>query len=145
MLGLLGQVITAGAHAVGLATHATPAISNRSLTEFYLTQPAVMLHVLQGPLQFEGMLNLEGLTLRRGELNAGVWGEGYMDRRHPHTFLHEAMAVVRPLGAGGALDVSLAAGKGFAPFGTDDPMSRPFVKFPANHHLSQVLEDRTSV
>ncbi len=63
-----------------------------------------------------------------------------MDRRHPHTYLHEAMAVLRPLGTGRALDVSLAAGKGFVPFGTDDPMARPFVKFPANHHLSQVLE-----
>src|SRR5690606_22723938 len=31
-------------------------------------------------------------------------------------------------------------GRGFAPFGTDDPMARPFVKFPANHHLAQVLE-----
>jgi hypothetical protein len=40
--------------------------------------------------------------------------------------------------AGGAL--SLSVGKGFAPYGTDDPMSRPVVKFPTNHHLSQVLE-----
>jgi hypothetical protein len=138
MLGLLGQVITAGAHAVGLATHATPAISNRSLTEFYLTQPAVMLHVLQGPLQFEGMLNLEGLTLRRGELNAGVWGEGYMDRRHPHTFLHEAILTISAAALGSQL--SLSAGRGFAPYGTDDPMTRPFVKYPSNHHLSQILE-----
>ena len=35
---------------------------------------------------------------------------------------------------------SLSAGKGFAPYGTDDPMSRRMVKFPANHHLSQLLE-----
>ena len=35
---------------------------------------------------------------------------------------------------------SLAAGRGFAPFGTDDPMMRPFVKFPVNHHLGQILE-----
>jgi hypothetical protein len=36
--------------------------------------------------------------------------------------------------------ISLTAGRGFAPFGTDDPMMRPFVRFPANHHLGQVLE-----
>jgi hypothetical protein len=138
MLGLLGQVITAGAHAVGLATHATPAISNRSLTEFYVTQPAVMLHASHGSLQFDGMLNLEGLTLRRGELNAGVWGESYMDRRHPHTFLHEAILTISAAALGNQL--SLSAGRGFAPYGTDDPMIRPFVKYPSNHHLSQILE-----
>jgi hypothetical protein len=36
--------------------------------------------------------------------------------------------------------VSLALGKGFAPFGTDDPMSRPIVRYPVNHHLAQILE-----
>ena len=39
---------------------------------------------------------------------------------------------------GGAF--SLSAGKGFAPYGTDDPMSRPVLKYPTNHHLSQILE-----
>jgi hypothetical protein len=138
MFGILGQIVTVGAHAVGLATHATPAMSNESLTEFYLTQPVVMVHAQRGPLQLDGMLNLEGLTLRRGELNAGVWGEGYMDRRHPHTYLHEAVFTVGAQALGNQL--SLSAGRGFAPFGTDDPMTRPFVKYPSNHHLSQILE-----
>ena len=40
----------------------------------------------------------------------------------------------------GAARVSLSIGKGFAPFGTDDPMVRPFVRYPVNHHLSQILE-----
>ena len=35
---------------------------------------------------------------------------------------------------------SFFAGRGFAPFGSDDPMVRPFEKYPVNHHLSQVLE-----
>src|SRR5829696_6153673 len=91
MLGFLSQMITVGAHAVGLTTHATPAMHGRNLTEAYLTQPAVMVDASLGSLQFAGMLNFEGLTLRRGELNAGVWGEGYVDRRHPHTYLHEAI------------------------------------------------------
>ena len=82
--------------------------------------------------------NLEGWTLDRGELNAGVWGEGYVDRRHPHTFLHELILSATTSLAG--FDASLSAGRGFAPFGTDDPMVRPFVKYPANHHLAQILE-----
>jgi hypothetical protein len=138
MLGYLGQMITVGAHAVGVATHATPAMAGKELTEAYLTQPALMVDASYGPLQFAGMLNFEGWTLDRGELNAGVWGEGYVDRRHPHTFLHEAMLTLEGRAFGGR--VSLSAGRGFAPFGTDDPMMRPFVKYPTNHHLAQILE-----
>jgi hypothetical protein len=138
MSGLFGQIITVGAHAVGLATHATPAMNNHSLTEVYLTQPALMADAAYGPLQFNGMLNFEGLTLQRGELNAGVWGEGYVDRRHPHTYLHEAVITLQARALGH--DFSISAGRGFAPFGTDDPMVRPFVKYPANHHLAQILE-----
>ena len=41
--------------------------------------------------------------------------------------------------------MSLSAGKGFAPFGTDDPMSRPPLLYPANHHLSQILERAVAV
>jgi hypothetical protein len=40
----------------------------------------------------------------------------------------------------GAARTTVTAGKGFVPFGTDDPMSRPVERFPVNHHLSQVLE-----
>lgn len=136
-----------GAQAIPLATHATPAVNGEARTEAYLTQPMVMAHagLAGGRVELMGTLNLEGLTLRRGELNAGIWGEGYVDRRHPHTYLHEAVAVLRPLPAGGPLDLSLTVGKGFVPFGTDDPMVRPFVKFPANHHLAQVLERTVAV
>jgi hypothetical protein len=84
------------------------------------------------------MLSLEGLTLERGELNPGMVGEGYVDRRHPHTYLHELTATLER-GIGRARG-SLTIGKGFAPFGTDDPMARPFVKYPINHHLAQILE-----
>jgi hypothetical protein len=132
-----------GAQAIGVVTHAAPALFGESLTEGYLTQPVLAghLHAAGGRLRVHGMLNFEGVTLRRGELNAGVWGEGYIDRRHPHTFLHEAMATARLLGDPAADgEVTLSFGKGFAPFGTDDPMARPFVKFPVNHHLAQVLE-----
>jgi len=84
------------------------------------------------------MLNLEGLTLGRGELNAGIFGEGYVDRRHPHTYLHELVATARA--SAGSSRFSVTIGKGFVPFGTDDPMSRPLVKYPVNHHIAQILE-----
>lgn len=129
------------AQAIPLLTHASPAMRGESLTEGYLTQPTLSGHasLWRGRLTLEGMLNLEGLTLSRGELNAGIWGEGYVDRRHPHTYLHEAIATAHLLRSPAAA-ASVSLGRGFAPFGTDDPMARPFVKFPANHHLAQVLE-----
>jgi len=91
-----------------------------------------------GRLSMAASLNFEMWTLRKGDLAAGNAGEGYIDRRHPHTWLHEMVATAR-LPLRGA-DFSLAAGRGFAPFGTDDPMVRPFAKFPANHHLMQIPE-----
>ncbi|MGH7468521.1 MAG: hypothetical protein ACRENP_11225 [Longimicrobiales bacterium] len=127
-----------GAQAIPLLTHATPADRGRDLTEGYLSQPNLFLHAHWARLGAQATINFEGLTLQRGELNAGTWGEGFIDRRHPHTYLHEALLTVDGSLAGQAW--SVAGGKGFAPFGTDDPMARPFLKFPANHHLTQVLE-----
>jgi hypothetical protein len=86
----------------------------------------------------EGMLDMEGLTLDRGELDPGIYGEGYVDRRHPHTYLHELVATAA--GSVGATKASIALGKGFVPFGTDDPMVRPFEKYPVNHHIAQIVE-----
>lgn len=124
------------AQAVTLATSVGPLLHRGSLSEAYLTQPMIMAHATApgNRLQAIATLDFEGQTLMRGELNPGVYGEGYVDRRHPHTLIHEAMLVGElPRG-------SLAIGKGFAPFGTDDPMVRPFVKYPANHHHAQILE-----
>jgi hypothetical protein len=45
----------------------------------------------------------------------------------------------------GALSIGLVAGKGFVPFGTDDPMSRPFLSYPVNHHLAQILERAVAI
>ncbi|TVP42064.1 MAG: hypothetical protein EA350_17710, partial [Gemmatimonadales bacterium] len=79
------------------------------------------------------------ITLPDGEVSFGGWGEGFIDARHPHTLLHEAMLSFNWWDApGGALSVS--AGRGFAPYGTGDPMYRPVLKYPTNHHLSQILE-----
>lgn len=129
-----------GAHAVPLVTRISPILAGAATTEAYLTQPTLFgaAAALDGAVRVSGAVSLEGLTLERGELGAGAYGEGYVDRRHPHTYLHELVVSGQCEWRGAA--GSLSAGRGFAPFGTDDPMMRPFVKFPVNHHLGQVLE-----
>jgi hypothetical protein len=112
-----------------------------SLDEFRIVEPIVMLEAgaLRDRLRFQGTLDFEGATMPGGELGLGVWGEGFIDRRHPHTYFHELMlSGAAPLPGG--LRASLSAGKGFAPFGSDDPMNRPTELFPVNHHWSQILE-----
>jgi hypothetical protein len=134
----IAQSVSAMAQAIPLVTRADPTAGGRTLTEGYLSQPIAMAHAAAGPWRAIATLNFEGLTLDRGELSTGGYGEGYVDRRHPHAYVHELL-----LGhehTAGAFRASLFAGRGFVPFGSDDPMSRPFVKYPINHHLSQVLE-----
>ena len=129
-----------GANAVPAYIQADPMPRGGSLGEIRLLQPTAMAHggAWGDRLRFLGTLNFEGLTIPDGELAPGDWGEGFIDRRHPHTYVHEFMlALVQPVGAG---VVSVSAGKGFAPFGTDDPMSRPVLRYPVNHHLAQILE-----
>ena len=115
-----------------------------TLTEARVVQPVVMLRsgALGGHLGFTGTLNLEGATIPEGELLPGGWGEGFNDRRHPHTYAHELMFsgndLLAPMGT--RIRLSISTGKGFAPFGSDDPMSRPIFRYPVNHHLSQILE-----
>lgn len=114
-----------------------------SLGELRLLQPTLMLHAgAWHRLRATATLNFEGVTIPGGELALGNWGEGFVDRRHPHTYVHELVVSADDLlgSSDGPARVSLTAGKGFAPFGTDDPMVRPFLRFPVNHHLSQILE-----
>jgi hypothetical protein len=130
---------TLGAQVIAVGTIQSPAHANRTYREGYLSQPMVMATLSgRNHIELYGMLDLEGLTLERGELDAGIYGEGYVDRRHPHTYLHELVA-----SAGGVtkrVGYSVAVGKGFVAFGTDDPMVRPLEKYPVNHHISQVVE-----
>jgi hypothetical protein len=136
-----GLTLGGGASAILVGTTVDPAIQGRRLTEGYITQPMLHGHlaVLDGTLGATGMLNFEGATLKRGELAPGAWGEGYEDRRHPHSWIHELMGFAATPSYRGVA-VSVAGGKGFAPYGTDDPMVRPIERFPVNHHLSQILE-----
>ncbi|MEO5905062.1 MAG: hypothetical protein ABIQ55_13690 [Gemmatimonadaceae bacterium] len=130
-----------GASGILFGTRQSPAIDNRTLTEGYLSQPMLMgsAEIPRYDLSLAATVNFEGLTLQRGELNPGISGEGYVDRRHPHTYLHEVVATWQKSVVERAR-FSVTAGKGFATFGTDDPMVRPFVHYPLNHHLSQILE-----
>lgn len=138
-----GWTLRGMAQVVPLVTAGAPGVDGSPLrrTAAYLTQPVVMANV-ESPgarwvLRFTP--NVEGMTQPDGELTPGGWGEGFLDSRHPHTLLHEAMLSLNVWdAAGGAL--SLSVGRGFAPYGTDDPMARPIVKYPTNHHLSQLLE-----
>jgi len=120
----------------------------RTYGEGRITQPIVM---LRAGLPADRLLlfltaDFEGVTLLHGVLTPGDWGESFIDRRHPHTYLHEGMLfapdVLRDLG--GPVRLGVGLGKGFVPFGTDDPMSRPVERFPVNHHLSQILERAVS-
>ena len=143
-----GPRLDLGAQAIGVITRESPAIHGRDLTEGYLTQPIIMaqLNPWGEALSLKATIDFEGKTIKRGELNAGITGEGYIDRRHPHTYLHELLlTATRRFGEQSISGLSATFGKGFAPFGTDDPMSRPFEKYPINHHLSQILERAVAI
>ncbi len=125
-------------------THVDPVPGGGTLSEARLVQPILMLDLgaLRQHLSLHTTADFEGWTMPHGELAPGDWGEGYVDRRHPHTYVHELMVSAADVFGrlDGAARTTLAVGKGFVPFGTDDPMSRPVERYPVNHHLSQILE-----
>lgn len=131
--------------AIPLITRAAPSAGGAPATQMVVSQFVAMLRSSfgHGHGAFAAALDGEGFTMPNGELNTGGYGEGFVDRRHPHTYVHELM--LSALGGSGALTFSASAGRAFAAFGTDDPMMRPLVKFPINHHLSQILERATAI
>ena len=60
----------------------------------HLTHTAVMLNLesTSRMLVIRLTTTFEGLTQRDGEVTLGSWGNGFIDSRHPHHLLHEAMA-----------------------------------------------------
>jgi hypothetical protein len=136
--------VTPMAQGIFVVDHSAAIPGGGGLTEARLVQPILMAvgHGFGNKLSFTATLDLEGATMKDGELTPGAWGEGYVDRRHPHTTVHELNVTVNDLlgGLDGAGRLSVTIGKGFVPFGSDDPMSRPFEGYPVNHHLSQLLE-----
>jgi len=135
--------------AIPLLTSTNALPGGATLTEARVVQPVLMIDAaaLGDHLRLSAMGDFEGWTMPHGQLATGAYGEGYYDRRHPHTYVHELMLTgADVLGRlDGPVVVSLSAGKGFAPFGTDDPMSRPPLLYPANHHLGQILERAVAV
>ena len=133
-----------GVQAMALATHGGPAPGGVQVSEVRLVQPMILAQIslAGGRVRTVGMFNLEGLTLSGGEFAPGTYGEGFVHRRHPHTYVHElAVTAMDLLGQrDGRASLSVTAGKGVVPFGTEDPSGRPILRFPVNHHLAQVLE-----
>jgi hypothetical protein len=141
--GPLAAQVIFGAQVTPTLTRADPAPGGASLTELRFDAPLVygMADLLHNRLRLHVTLNGEGLTMPQGQLSTGDFGEGWEDRRHPHTWAHELIvSAVDPARLPAGIHWSLTAGKGFASFGTDDPMTRPTLIFPVNHHWSQVLE-----
>ncbi len=130
------------AGAIAVSTTVDPIPEGGRLTEWRVVQPIVGGHggFLDGRIWWKAMLNFEGVTIPSGELTPGGFGEGFVDRRHPHTYAHEVMVGTTAEWDGGTWVAGLAAGKGFPAFGSDDPMGRDPVRFPVNHHWAQVLE-----
>ena len=89
------------AQAVGALTRVDPVPGGGDLTEFRLVQPAIMAGV-DGPARLSLLttLDFEGATIGEGELTAGAWGEGFIDRRHPHTYVHELLLSATTSSAG---------------------------------------------
>jgi hypothetical protein len=140
--------VRVGAQAVAAYERDDPVPGGGALGEVRVLQPVVHLHAgALGRLRLTGAFNFEGLTIPQGELAPGNWGEGFVDRRHPHTYVHELVLSADDLlgRLDGPARVSLSAGKGFAPFGSDDPMMRPFLQYPVNHHLAQILERAVAI
>lgn len=139
-----GFGITPMAQGIFVVDRSDPVPGGGALTEARLVQPVLMAmaHGFGDKLALTLTLDFESATIKDGELTPGAWGEGFVDRRHPHTTFHElVLAVNDVLGRlDGAGRLAFVIGKGFVPFGSDDPMSRPFERYPVNHHLSQILE-----
>lgn len=138
----LAQIV-AGGQAIPMLTHADPIPGAATLTELRVVQPVVFAsgEWLGGRLRAHVMLDGEAWTMEHGQLASGDFGEGYSDKRHPHTWGHELMlSAVDAVRLPAEIHWSLSAGKGFAPFGSDDPMNRPALIYPVNHHWSQILE-----
>ena len=133
-----------GIQAIPALTETNVVPGNRTLGELRVVQPMAMVdaRAFRDRIRFVATLDFEKYTIAHGELAPGDWGEGFEDRRHPHTLVHQLMLVGPDLFGRllGPVHVFAATGKGFVPFGTDDPMSRPAVRYPVNHHLSQILE-----
>lgn len=131
---------TITARGIVAGTYASREPLGGDLAKLQVVQPMLMAHATAygGALRVTTTIDFEAWTIPDGELTIAAWGEGYVDRRHPHTVFHELM--VSGVGRLGGAEFSLSGGKGFAAFGSDDPANRLTLRYPVNHHWSQILE-----
>src|SRR2546428_278294 len=75
-------------------TNAVP--GGAATAEARLVQPVLMVQAgaLADRVRLDALADLEGWTIPNGELTAGAYGEGFYDRRHPHTYVHELMVTL---------------------------------------------------
>src|SRR5260370_16445566 len=113
--------------AIPILTRTNAVPGGTAITEARLVQPVLMLQAgaLADRVRFDAMADAEGWTMPNGELTTGAYGEGYYDRRHPHTYIHELMITLPHMlrDLGWPARVALAAGKEFAPLRTHEPTS----------------------
>jgi hypothetical protein len=157
LLLLWGTILTSpveaqlqlGGQAIPIVTTTTAVPGGTALAEGRLVQPVLRLQAAAwgGRLHVDALGDFEGWMMPHGQLTTGAYGEGFVDRRHPHTFVHEFVVSAPDLlgSLDGPVAITLAAGKGFVPYGTDDPMSRSPLLYPVNHHIAQVLERAVAI
>jgi hypothetical protein len=144
-VGGLAQSLEVGAQAVAVWHRVNRSPLARPVSEARVVHAVgTAIATVRPWLRARATVNLDGATIPGGELSLGGWGEGFVDRRHPHTYFHElileASTSLRCGGGSRRCRFGAFVGKGFVPFGSDDPMSRPSLRYPVNHHLAQVLE-----
>ena len=91
---LAAQDLAGHAQAVPAWIRAAPLPRDDASSELRVLQPMLSgrAAVAGGRLALLATLNLAGGTIEAGELAPGNWGEGFVDRRHPHTWAHELLA-----------------------------------------------------
>src|SRR5262249_32855400 len=98
-----------GAQAIPTLTETNVVPGNRTLGELRVVQPVGMLELagFGDRIHLLAAVDFEKYTITHGELAPGDWGEGFEDRRHPHTLVRQLMLVFRSPHA------TAGAGKGF--------------------------------
>src|SRR5437899_6346769 len=88
-----GPSLRFSGQAIPLLTSTNAVPGGATLTEARVVQTVLMIDAaaLGDHLRLSVMGDFEGWTMPHGELATGAYGEGYYDRRHPHTYVHELM------------------------------------------------------
>jgi hypothetical protein len=140
----VSSVLRWGARGTLTATRVEPRPGGDGRTEFQFERPMLTLNggSRGGHVRFSAAISLDRLTTSNGVPTVGAWGDGWYDRAHPHDYLHEAVvSFIGDVGPGGRRgSISLSAGKGMAPFGSDPTMMRPALRAPVNEHWTQIMD-----